>query len=116
LIRSPVPAAARLSWQRTRNIKRQVHRSQYLLGYVLDLDEGNEAERGLALGTDDLDAEGFLNRSDQHIYVYILRCCWVCPARRAWALRAWKRPCCGALGEEFSVEREGKTQGKASSR
>jgi hypothetical protein len=35
-----------------------VHRGQDFLGDVLGLDEGNQAELGLALGADDLDPEG----------------------------------------------------------
>jgi len=38
----------------------QVHRGQDLLGDVLALDEGDEAERGLALRTENLDPEGSL--------------------------------------------------------
>jgi hypothetical protein len=40
----------------------QVHRGQDLLGDVLALDEGDEAERGLALLTDDFKATTWCSR------------------------------------------------------
>jgi hypothetical protein len=40
------------------DLRRQVHRNQDLLGDVLGLDEGDEAELGLALGANSLKPEG----------------------------------------------------------
>lgn len=58
----PVIAASRLVRRRARgaqlrDVNWQVHRGQDFLGEVLGLDEGDQAELGLALGAENFDPE-----------------------------------------------------------